>query len=125
MASGWSDMFGASPPPTGERGCELVSQCEALRLLNGGGLHQCLEVLVDHLFLWVDGLRKATQKHRRRGDVLTSPSELWGIVPPVDDVALNLAGATLGAARRFTCTRRGVLHQARQRRWWLVLQPLS
>ena len=101
-ASGWSDVSGASPPPSGERGRESVVQHGAFRLLNDGGLHQCLEVPVDRLFLWVDGLGKATQKHRRRGDVLASLSELWGIVLPIDDVALNLVGATLGTARWVT-----------------------
>ena len=76
----------------------------AFRLLNDGGLHQRSEVLVDRLLLWVDRLGKVTQKHHHRGDVLASPSELWGIVPLVDDVALNLAGATPGAARRVTRT---------------------
>ena len=48
------------PCPLGEeRGRELVSRRGALRLLNGGGLHQRLEVLVDRLLLWVVRLRKA------------------------------------------------------------------
>ena len=81
----------------------------ALRLLNGGGFHQCPEVPVDRLFLGVVRLRKATQKHYRSGDVLVSPSELWGIFPPVHDVALDLAGATLSAARRVTRTGRSVV----------------
>ena len=79
-----------------------MSRRGALHLLNGGGLHQRLEVPVDRLLLWVDRLGKAVQKHHRRGDVLASLRELWGIVPPVDDVALNLAGATPGVARRVT-----------------------
>ena len=95
-----------------------MSRCGALRLLNGGGLHQRPEVPVDRLLLWVDRLRKAAQKHRCRGDVLTIPSELWGIVPPVDDVALNLAGATSGVARRVMCT--GQIVECRAR-WRLVL----
>ena len=102
-----------------------MSRCGALRLLNDGGLHQCPEVPVDRLLLWVYRLRKAVQKHRRRGDVLTSPSELWGIVSPIHDVALDLAGATLGAASWVTRMGRSMLHQARRRRWRLVLLPLS
>jgi len=43
---------------------------------------------------------KAAQKHRRSSDVLASLSKLWGIVPLVDDVVLNLAGATPGAVGR-------------------------
>ena len=67
--------------------------------MNGGGFHQPPEVPVDRPLLGVNRLGNATQKHRRSGDVLASPSELWGIVPLVDNVALDLAGATLGAAR--------------------------
>ena len=80
---------------------------------------------MDRLLLWVDRLGKAAQKHRRCGDVLTSSSELWGIVDPIDDVALNLAGATPGAARRITLTGHNVVCQARRRRWRLVLPPSS
>ena len=53
-----------------------MSRCGALRLLNGSGLHQRLEVLVDRLFLGVVWLRKAMLDHRHCGDVLDSPSEL-------------------------------------------------
>ena len=102
-----------------------MARCGALRLLNGGGLDQCLEVPVDRLFLGVVQLGKGAQKHYRSGDVLIGPSELWGIVPPVDDVALNLAGVTLGAARRVTRMGHSVLCLARRHRWWLVLPPLS
>ena len=80
---------------------------------------------MDRLLLWVDRLWKATQKHHRSGDVLPSPSELWGIVPPIDDVALNLVGVTPGAARRVTCMGRIMVCRARRRRWRLVLLPLS
>ena len=59
----------------------------AFLLLNSGGFHQRPEVLVDHLFLGVVQLGKVTQKHRCRSDVLANLSELWGIVPPVHDVA--------------------------------------
>ena len=67
---------------------------------------------MDCLFLGLVRLRKATQKHRHRGNVLASPSELWGIIPPVDDVALNLADVTPGAACRVTCKGHNMLHQA-------------
>ena len=80
---------------------------------------------MDRLFLGVVQLGKATQKHRRRGDVLASLSELWGIVPPIYDVTLDLAGVTLGAARRVTRTRRIMMRRACERRWRLVLLPLS
>ena len=96
--------------PSGERGHESVARCGAFHLLNGGGLHLRPEVPVDYLLLWVDGLGKAAQKHRRSGDALASPSKLWGIVSPVHDVALDLTGAPLGAARRVTCAWRSVLH---------------
>ena len=78
----------------GERGRESELQCGAFRLLNSGGFHQRPEVPVDRPLLGVDGLGNATQKHCRSGDVLVSPSKLWGIVPLVHDVALNLAGMT-------------------------------
>ena len=90
-----------------------MSRCGALRLLDGSGFHQCLEVLVDHLFLGVVRLGKAAQKHYRRGDVLASLSELWGIVPPIHDVALDLAGMTPGAARWVTRTGHIVVCRAR------------
>ena len=70
-----------SHSPGGERGRESVLQCGALRLLNGGGFHQCPEVPVDRLCLGVFRLGKAMQKHCRSGDVLASPSELWGSFP--------------------------------------------
>ena len=111
--------------PIGERGYESVSRCGALCLLNDGGLHQCPEVPVDCLFLGVIRLEKATQKHCGRSDVLASLSELWGIVPPVHDVALDLAGVTPGAARRVMHAWHKVLHQTRWRRWRLALPPLS
>ena len=58
-----------------------MSRCGTLRLLNGGAFHQRPEVPVDRLFLGVDMLGKAAQKHCRSGNVLASPSELWGIIP--------------------------------------------
>ena len=69
---------------------------------------------MDHLFLGVVWLEKAAQKHCRSGDVLASPSELWGIIPPIHDVVLELANATPGTACRVTRTGRNV-----------VLPPLS
>ena len=66
----------------------------ALCLLNGSGLHQCLEVLVDYLFLGVGRLGEATQKHRRNIDVLDSPSKLRGVIPSVQDVTLDLTDMT-------------------------------
>ena len=106
------------------RGRVPLSRHGAFRLLNDGGLHQCPEVPVDRLFLGVVQLGKAAQKHRCSGDVLASPSELWGVVPSIDDVALDLTGATPGAAHRVMCTWCSVLRRACQRRWWLVLPPL-
>ena len=84
-----------------------------------------LEIPVDRLLLWVDRLEKATQKHYRRSDVLASPSELWGIVPPDHDVAPDLAGVTPVATRWVMRTGRSVVHRARRRKWRLVLPPLS
>ena len=110
VVSGWSDSTGAPHSPGGERGHELVSRRGALRLLNGGGFHQCPEVPVDRLFLGVDMLGKAAQKHCRSGNVLASPSELWGIASPVHDVVLDLVGATTDAAHRVTRVWCSVLH---------------
>ena len=93
--------------------------------MNGGGFHQCPEVPVDHLFLGVVRLGKAAQKHYRGGDVLASLSELWGIVPLVHDVVLDLTGVTSGTAHRVTRMGHSVLHRVRRRRWRLVLPPLS
>ena len=64
---------------------------------------------MDHLFLGVVRLGKATQKHCRSGNVLIGPSELWGIVPPVHGVVLDLTVVTLGAARWFMRTGRSVV----------------
>ena len=80
---------------------------------------------MDRLLLWVDKLEKAVQKHRHHGDVLTSPSELLGIVPRIDDVALNLAGTTPGTGRRVTRTGHIMVCLAHRHRWRLVLPPLS
>jgi len=49
---------------------------------------------VDHLLLGVVRLRKAAQKHRHSGDVLADPSELWGIISSIHDVALDLVDVT-------------------------------
>ena len=103
----------------------LESRCRAFHLLNGGGFYQRLEVPVDRPLLGVDGLRKATPKHCRSGDVLASLSELWGVVPLVYDVALDLAGVTPSAAGRVMRMGRSVLYQVRRHRRRLVLPPLS
>ena len=103
----------------------LESRCGAFHLLNGGGFYQHPEVSVDRPLLGVDGLGNTAQKHCRSGDILASPSELWGVVPLVHDVVLNLAGMTPSAARRVMRMGRNVLHRACRRRRWLVLLPLS
>ena len=79
---------------------------------------------MDSMFLGVGWLREATQKHCHSSDVLVSSSELWGIIPPVHDVALDLADVTLSTAHRFMRMGRNVLHRARRCRWRLVLPPL-
>ena len=111
--------------PSGKRLHKSMSQHGALCLLNGGSFHQRPEVLVNCQLLGVDRLGKAMQKHRRGGNVLASPSELRGIISSVQDVALDLIGATPGAARRVTRVWRSVLRRACQRRWQLALPPLS
>jgi len=80
---------------------------------------------VDRLFLWIVWLGKAAQKHCRGGDVLANPSELWGIIPPIHDVMLDLAGATPSITRRVPRTGCSVVRRARRRMWRLVLPPLS
>ena len=77
--------------------------------MDGGGFHQRPEVLVDRLLLVVDRLWKAAQKHRRSGDVLVSPSKLWGVVHPIHDVALDLTSVTPGTTRRVTRMWRSML----------------
>ena len=66
-----------------------MSRRGALRLLNGGGLHQRLEVPVDRLLLGVGKLREAAQKHRRNSDVLASQSKLRGVITSVQYVMLE------------------------------------
>ena len=80
---------------------------------------------MDRLFLGVVRLGKATQKHYHSSDVLVNLSDLWGIVPPVHDVALDLVGATPGISCRVTRTGHSVVRRAHRHRWWLVLPPLS
>ena len=80
---------------------------------------------MDHLFLGVVRLGKAAQKYCRSSDVLIGLSELWGIVPHVHDVVLDLAGTTPSASRRFMRTGRSATRRACQHRWRLVLPPLS
>ena len=107
--------------PSGDRGRLSESRCGAFCLLNGDDFYQHPEVPVDRLLLGVDGLRNTAQKHCRGSDVLASLSELWGIVPLIHDVVLDLAGAT-GWAMRMG---RNVLYRARRCRRRLVLPPLS
>ena len=113
-----------SRSPSGERGRVSESRCRAFRLLNDDGFYQRPEVLVDRPLLGVNGLENVAQKHCHSSDALASPSELWGVIPLVHDVALDLAGATPSAAHRVK-RGRNVLHRARRRRRRLVLPPLS
>ena len=78
---------------------------------------------MDRLFMRVVRLGQAAQEHCRGGDVLTGPSELRGIGPPIHGVALDLTGVTPGAARRSMRMGRSVVRRARWRSRWLV-QPL-
>ena len=78
---------------------------------------------MDHLFMRVVRLGQAAQKHCHIGDVLTGPSELWGIVPPIHGVALDPMGTTPGAARRSMRMGRSVVRRACWHSRWLV-QPL-
>ena len=80
---------------------------------------------MDRLLLGVDRLWKAAQKHHCSGDVLASSGELWGIIPPILDVALDLAGATPGTAHRVTHAWRSVLCRVLRCKRRLVLSPLS
>ena len=93
-------------------------------MLNGDGLHQCLEVPVDHLFVRVVRLGQATQEHYRGGNVLTGLSKLRGIGPPNRGVALDLTGVTPSAIRRSMRTGRSVVRRARWCGRWLM-RPLS
>ena len=93
-------------------------------MLNGGGLHQCLEVPVDRLFVRVIRLGQTAQEHFRGGNVLTGPGELRGIGPPNQGVALDLAGVTPSTIRRSMRTERSVVHRARWYGRW-PMQPLS
>ena len=65
---------------------------------------------MDRLPLGVNELRNTAHKHCRSGDVLASPSELWGIIPLVHDVMLDLAGTTPGFACQVMRKGRNVLH---------------
>ena len=87
--------------------------------------HQRTKVSVDRRLLGVDELGNATQKHCHSSDVLASPSELWGIIPLIHDVILDLAGATPGAAHRVMRMGHNVLYRVCRRRQRLVLPPLS
>ena len=123
--SGWTIRLVRPHSPGGERGRESESRCGAFCLFNGGGFYQRPEVPVDRLLLEVDGLRNTAQKHCRSGDVLASPSELWGIVPLIYDVALDLAGVTPSAASWVMRMGHSVLYRAHRRRRRLVLPLLS
>ena len=101
------------------------SRCGAFRLLNGSDFYQNPEVPVDLPLSWLDGLKNTAQKHRRSGNVLAGPSELWGIVPLIHNVMLDLAGATPGTTRQVMRMGRNVLHRMCQRRRRLVQPPLS
>ena len=92
---------------------EPVSRCRALRLLNGGGLHQRSEVALDCLFLGVGRLEEAAQKHRRSNDVLAGVSELRGIILLRQDVLMNLAGASTSTACQVASMQTSVLRQWR------------
>ena len=92
--------------------------------MNSDSFHQHPKVLVDRPLLGVDRLGNTTQKHCRSGDVLVGLSKLWGIIPLIHDVTLDLAGVTLGVAHRVTFMGHNVLHRARRRSWRLVLPSL-
>ena len=66
-------------------------------MLDGGGLYENPEVLVDCPLLGVDGLGNTAQKHCCCSDILASPGELWDIIPFVLDVMLDLTSMTTGA----------------------------
>ena len=68
-------------------------------------------------------LGKVMQEHCRGGNVLTSPSELQGIGPPNQGVALGLMGTTLSTARWSMRLGRSVVRRAHWCSWWLM-QPL-
>ena len=102
----------------------MASRYGALRLLNGGGLHQCPEVPVDRMFTRVVRLGQAAQEHYRGGNVLTGPCELWGVGPSIRGVALDLTGATPSTVRRSARVGRSVTRRACWRDWWLM-RPLS
>ena len=99
--------------PSGERGRESESQCGAFCLLNGDDFCQRPEVPVDCPLLGIDRLGNTTQKHCRSGDVLASPSKLWGVILLVHDAALDLVSSTSGAARWVARMGRNVLRRAR------------
>ena len=79
---------------------------------------------MDCLLMRVILLGYDTQKHCRGGDVLTGPSELWGIGPPNRGVALDLMGMTSSAVRRSMHSGRSVVRRARWCSLWLM-RPLS
>ena len=68
---------------------------------------------MDRLFARVVRLKQAAQEHCHDGNVLTSPSELWGVSPPNRGIAMGLTGTTSSAVRRSMRMGRSVVHRAR------------
>ena len=79
---------------------------------------------MDCLFVRVIRLGQVTQEHCRGGNVLTGPSELWGVGPSNRSIALGLTGVTLSATRR---PMRMGCNVVRRARWcsWQLMRPLS
>ena len=67
---------------------------------------------MDRPFARVVRLGQAAQEHCHGGNVLTGPSELRGIGPPIRGVALDLMGTTPSAVHRSTRMGRSVAHRA-------------
>ena len=118
VVSGWSDSIGAPPFPQWRKRPQAS-------VVTWSSLPIELRQFPPAPRGSVNRHRKAAQKHRCSSDVLASPSELWGIVSSIQDVALDLTGTTLGAAHQVMHVWRSVLRRACQRRWQLALLPLS
>ena len=80
---------------------------------------------MDRLFARVVRLGQAAQEQCRGGNVLTEPSELWGIGPPNWGVVLDLTGVTPSTVRWSMRTGRSVVRRARWCGRWLMQPPLS
>lgn len=80
---------------------------------------------MDGLFLGVSQLGEASEKHRCGGDVLSGSSKLREVIPPSQDVALDLASAGSCAACLVARVRCGVMHWARRWRQLRVLLALA